>query len=65
MTEHVGINPLLNAGAASGVPTGVTRRSGVDGLIAAVPGIYQGTARRWIFSATVASVRGVHRAERG
>ena len=37
MTEHVGINPLLKAGAAGGILTGVAGRFGVDGLIASVP----------------------------
>jgi hypothetical protein len=37
--EHVGIHPLLNAGTASSVLAGVTRGSGVDGLIAVVSAI--------------------------
>ena len=39
VTEHVGINLLLKAGAAGGVLTGVAGRFGVDGLIAGVPGV--------------------------
>jgi hypothetical protein len=39
VTEHVGIHLLLNAGAAGGVLTSVTRRFGIDGLIAAVPAV--------------------------
>ena len=39
VTEHVGIHLLLDSSMASGVLAGVTRRSGVDRLIAAVPGI--------------------------
>jgi hypothetical protein len=39
VTEHVGIHLLLDSGTASGVLAGMTRRFGVDRLIAAVPGI--------------------------
>ena len=39
VTEHVGIHLLLDSGPAGGVLAGMTRRFGVDGPIAAVPGI--------------------------
>jgi len=39
VTEHVGIHLLLDSGTAGGVLAGMTWRFGVDGLIAAVPGI--------------------------
>ena len=38
VTEHVRVHFLLDSGTASGVLAGVTRRFGVDRLIAAVPG---------------------------
>ena len=39
VTEHVGIHLLLDSGMASGVLAGVTRRFGVDRLIAAMPAV--------------------------
>src|SRR5262250_2522119 len=39
VTEQVRVHPLLNAGTASSVLTGVTRCFAVDGLIAGVPAI--------------------------
>jgi hypothetical protein len=39
VTEHVGIHLLLYSGTTSGILAGVTRRFGVDRLIAAVPGV--------------------------
>ena len=52
VTEHVGINSLLNAGAAGGVLAGVARRFDVDGLIASVPGIARKQPGTGLFAQT-------------